>query len=67
MWLKLGEGELVNLDKCSGIRKEEDKSISLCYTDPSQNRVIHFEEEESRDMAFDRLVENLVRLQKAME
>ena len=67
MWLKLGEEELVNLDKCTAIRKEEDTSIALCYADPAQNRVIHFEEGGSRDMAFESVVQNLVRLQKAME
>ena len=67
MWLKLGEEELINLDKCTAIRKEENTSIALCYDEPSQNRVIHFEQEESRDLAFERVVQNLVRLQKAME
>lgn len=67
MWLRLGEEELVNLDKCSAVRKEKNTSISLCYTDSTQDRIIHFEEKEDRDLAFERIVQNLVRLQKAME
>ncbi len=67
MWLKLGEEELVNLDYCVAIRKEGLHSIELSYQDASSNRIIDLSDEQSRNIAFDRVVKNLVRLQQAME
>ncbi len=67
MWLKLGEEELLNLQHCNSIRKEGELTIELRYTDQTHNRIVHFDEETSRDTAFERIVKNLVRMQKAME
>ena len=67
MWLKLGEEELLNLDYCSSVRKEGSLSIELRYMDSSRNRAVRFEDEVSRNTAFERIVKNLVRMQKAME
>ncbi len=67
MWLKLGEEELVNLDHCTSIKINENFVIELRYANPSQNRVIQFSDEESCYQAFDNIVKNFVRIQKAME
>ena len=67
MWLKLGTEELINLEHCSSLKKGEKFTLELRYPNPKRNRIIHFDDENGRDIAFDKVVKNLVRIQKAME
>ena len=67
MWLKLGEEELVNLEHCSSIKKEGNLTVELHYADTTQNRIVYFKDERSRDLAFNRVVKNLIIMQQAME
>ena len=67
MWLRLGNDELLNLEHCTSIKKIDPLVIELRYADPDQNREIHFEGEESCDLAFEHVIKNLVRMHKAME
>ena len=67
MWLKLGREELVNLEHCTSIKMGDEFVLELCYPDSTQNRSIHFQDEESRNLAFENIVKNFIRMQKAME
>ncbi len=67
MWIILGQEEIVNLDHCSSIKKGDENTIELCFPEPSKNRIIKFEEKIGRDLAFEKIIKNLVRLQQALE
>ena len=67
MWIILGQEELLNLDHCSSIKKGEGPVIELIFPDNTQNRIIQFEEKIQRDLAFEKIIKNFVRLEKALE
>ncbi len=67
MWLRLGESELVNLDYVASIKKGLKNTIDIQFSDFDHARVLPFQEKEIRDQAFDKLVDNLVKLRDAME
>lgn len=66
MWLRLGEGELLNLDFVVSIKKGDNYSIEIAL-DGGQMRTVLFEGEYDRDQAFEAFKNNLVKLRLAME
>ena len=67
MWLKLGNEEIINLNHCTSLKKGREFTLELRYSNSRKNRLIHFDDEDSRDAAFDKVIKNLVRMQQAME
>lgn len=67
MWIRLGGNEIVNLAHVASIRKGERLSIDIQFADFDHARILPFPTKEDRDAAFERLVDNLVKLGNAME
>ena len=67
MWLKLGNHELLNLDHVYSIRKWESLHMDIFLRNQSRPKRLSFENEASRDAAFDSLFENLQKIGQAME
>ena len=67
MWLKLGDNELVNLNHVISIKKGVKNTIEIHYQGLSHAKVLPFSESDHRDRAFDRIIENLVKLGRALE
>jgi len=67
MWLRLGENELINMDHVSSVKKGLEHTIDIHFRDFQHSRILPFPGREERDQAFERLVENLLRLGNAME
>ncbi len=66
MWLRLGEGELINLDFAVSIKKSDPASIEI-FLEGGANRTVMFETAYDRDQAFEAFKNNLVKLRLAME
>lgn len=66
MWLRLGEGEIINLDYVISIKKGDYNSIEF-NLDGGLQRKVSFSEEYERDQAFEAFKNNLVKLRLAME
>lgn len=66
MWLRLGEGEILNLDFVISIKKGEHNSIEFILNGGDDRKVM-FEAEYDRDQAFEAFKNNLVKLRLAME
>lgn len=67
MWLRLGEDEMVNLSYAYSIKKGNAATIEVQLLGGRVQRVIPFPSEDERDLAFDKLLENLSRLRLALE
>ncbi len=67
MWIRLGSNEIVNLAHVAAIRKGDRHTIDIQFQDFDHARILPFPSKEERDAAFERLVENLVKLGTAME
>ena len=66
MWLRLGEGEIINLDFVVSISKGDYNSIEFNLQNGQQRRVT-FETDHDRNQAFEAFKNNLVKLRLAME
>jgi len=67
LWLRLGDGELINLAHARSIKKGADATIEI-YMDPvSGRRVLPFDSAQQRDTVFQKLVTNLVKMRAALE
>lgn len=67
MWIRLGSNEMVNLAHVASIRKGDRHTIDIQFSDFDHARILPFGSKEDRDAAFERLVDNLVKLGSAME
>ena len=67
MWLRLGDNEMINLEYVASIKKGLENTIEIQFHDFNHARVLPFEEKDARNHAFERLVENLIKLRDAME
>jgi len=67
MWLRLGDNELVNMEYVVSIKKGLNNSIEMHLSGNTQVKNIPFPNKESRDIAFERIVDNMVKLRLAME
>ncbi|HMU82903.1 MAG TPA: hypothetical protein PKE49_03245 [Leptospiraceae bacterium] len=67
LWLRLGDNELVQLDHVVSIKKQEPQAIELTFLEPNGKRILTFPDPAERNRAFDRLLENLVKLRMALE
>lgn len=67
MWLRLGNDEILNMEHVTSIKRSGDKDIEIYYLDPQATRTIHFEEAHYCEAAFERMVENMIKLNLAME
>ncbi len=67
MWIRLGDGELLNLDHIISIKKGPQSTIELRYNNPAANRTVRFPMDQERDLVFERVVENMIKLRLAME
>ncbi|MBW7858261.1 MAG: hypothetical protein H3C43_08215 [Leptonema sp. (in: Bacteria)] len=67
LWLKLGDGELINLAHARSIKKGADSTIEI-YMDPvSGRRVLPFSNDEQRNQVFQKLIQNLIKMRMALE
>ncbi|MBL8018152.1 MAG: hypothetical protein K8S54_09925 [Spirochaetia bacterium] len=67
LWLRLGDNELIQLDHVISIKKQEPQGIEMLFTEPNGKRILTFADQADRNRAFDRLIENLVKLRMALE
>ncbi len=67
MWLRLGDNELVNMDRAVSVRKGPENTLEIHFPEAHQLKVIPFRSDGERDYAFDLLVNNLVKMRMAME
>ena len=67
MWLRLGDNELINLDHVASVKKGLENTIDILFNDFNHSRKLPFDTKEARNEAFERIVENLVKLRDAME
>jgi len=67
LWLRLGDNELVQLGHVISIKKQEPQGIEIIFTEPNGKRILTFPDTAERNRAFDRLLENLVKLRMALE
>jgi hypothetical protein len=67
LWLRLGDGELINLAHARSIKKGPNSTIEI-YMDPvSGRRVLPFSGDEQRNEVFQKLVSNLIKMRLALE
>ncbi|MCB1307223.1 MAG: hypothetical protein KDK30_03540 [Leptospiraceae bacterium] len=66
MWVRLGDEEILNLHHVLSIKKAGG-NLEVRYNNPTQNRTIRFSDPQDRDAAFERIMENLIKLRLAME
>ncbi len=67
LWLKLGKTELINLEHARSIKKGPNSTIEIVMDSVSGKRILPFADDQARDEAFEKLLENLIRLKKALE
>ena len=67
MWLRLGNDEIINLDHITSIKRVGKHTLEIRYLDPNATRTIQFETEAHCHAAFEKMIENLVSLNEAME
>lgn len=67
LWIRLGEGELLNLAHVISLKKGPGNTIEIRYINPGANRTVRFQAPEERDEVFERIVENMRRLGLALE
>lgn len=67
MWLRLGPDEIINLDHVTSIKRKGPTTLEVRYLDPQATRSIRFEDPQDCEAAFERLIENLVKMQAAMQ
>ncbi|MCB1325089.1 MAG: hypothetical protein H7A21_10435 [Spirochaetales bacterium] len=67
MWLRLGDDEILNLHHVTSLKKIGNSSIEIRYMNPQAGRTVRFTSPEDRDAAFERVMENLIKLRLAMD
>lgn len=67
MWLRLGDGELINLAFAISIKKGDESTILIQMSGEGGRKVLPFPTEPHRDHTFEKLVENLSRLRLALK
>ncbi len=67
MWLRLGDNEIINMNLVVSIKKGLKNSIEISFQGMAHAKVLPFQAKEERDAAFEKLVENLVKMRLAME
>ena len=67
MWLRLGDGEIINLAFARTIRKGDESTIVIEMSGDGTQKVIPFPTDPHRDHTFEKLVENLSRLRLALK
>jgi len=67
LWLRLGDNEIIQLDHAVSIKKLEPSGIEIAFLEPNGKRILSFPDAAERNRAFDRLIENLVKLRMALE
>lgn len=67
MWLRLGQSEILNLEHVTSIKRIDDLHIEIHYLDPQATRTIRFDAAHDCEAAFERMIENMIKLNLAME
>ena len=67
MWLRLGNEELINMDHVVSVKKGDDSSLEIVVQGFDHVRTLFFDHDEDRDLAFEKLVDNLIKLREAMQ
>jgi hypothetical protein len=67
MWLKLGEKEIVNLEHVASIRKGENSTIEIIFSNMDSKRLLPFRDEASRDSALSVIMGNLHKLGQSIQ
>ncbi len=67
LWLRLGDGELINLAHARSIKKGPNATIEIFMDPVSGRRVLPFPDDHQRDEIFQKLVNNLLKLRMALE
>jgi hypothetical protein len=67
MWLRLGDGEIINLAFARTIRKGDEATIIIELSGEEGKKTLPFPTEPHRDHTFEKLVENLSRLRLALK
>ena len=67
MWLRLGDNELINLDFVASIKKSNDTTIEIYFSDFQHSRVLPFPNEPAREKAYQQLISNLLDRRELLE
>ena len=67
MWLRLGDGEIINLAFARTIRKGDESTIVIEMSGEDGRKVLPFPTDPHRDQTFEKLVENLSRLRLTLK
>lgn len=67
MWLRLGTDEILNMDMVTSIKRTGDFTIEIRYLDPQASRSIQFDNKDHCQAAFEKMIENLVKMGAAMQ
>jgi hypothetical protein len=67
MWLRLGVDEIINLEHVLSIKKMDSSQIEIIFSGPERKKLVQFGDRNSRDAAFEGLVDNLIKLRVGMQ